>query len=180
MNKPVMLPWAQAVWQRTDAKVAAWTAHALPPPAIDADDRTPYDAGALVSLAVALDVLSTRTRALDQGEDDPQVLARLTQITWEVGAQGAEQQASPERLLRLAESGAASERARISQAMCNELAKHASAAGAPATPGLTLGPASAPETVLASARRLQSAAKHVVQEACLNLATRSILDYRAI
>ena len=179
MNMPVMLPWAQTVWQRTSPTAASWTAHALPPPVLDAADRTPHDSGALISLAVALDVLSTRTRVLEDSQD-PQVLAKLTQLTWEVGALAADKPASPTRLLDLAESSAASERARISADMCTELAKHASAAGVPPTPGLTLGPASDPTTVLASARRLEKAAKLVVQEACLNLATRSILDYRAI
>ena len=128
MNPSVMLPWAQTVWQRTSPTAASWTAHALPLPSLDINDRTPHDAGSLVSLAVALDVLSTRTRTL-QDAQDRQVLARLTELTWELGALASDPPTAPARLLQLAASGEATARAWVSQDMCTELAKHAAAAG---------------------------------------------------
>lgn len=144
-----------------------------PLPEVPIDDRGDYAPASLVSLAVALDVLSTLTRRMPT---DALILDGLAAILLHVSALGGASADAASKLVGYARTAAASERARLSQALAGQAQESGiTTVAAESVPG-----ASSPASVAAATHRLEAAAAILVRDARLLLAAQEGIDYRQV
>ncbi|MBI5511866.1 MAG: hypothetical protein HY903_24180 [Deltaproteobacteria bacterium] len=148
-----------------------------PHPSIPDEDRAHLDPEALLSAAVALDVLATRTRPI---RPDSDVLLHFAEALLAVGQLGGIDDAAKTRLLEHAASRSGQLRGLLSR----EVAARMQAAPRPvsevtAVTAATAITPSTPRTVAHAVHRIEKAAARVVAEARLRLEARErVLQYR--
>ena len=134
-----------------------------PWPSVPEEDREPLDLEALFGAAVALDVLTTRSKSIDA---EPAILSALTEALLAVAAEGAGEEL-PE-LLQLAAGEVGESRERLRQRWSD----------ADGDDPLLL-PQSTPHSVANALRRLEAGGRAVIREACLLLAALEQTRYTA-
>ena len=137
-----------------------------PAPSIPDADRPPFEARALTSVAVALDVLSTLTRKIPEGST---ILADLTAALLEVGTLGGIDDLAEERLLAHAGSRAGQARAALGRQVVSRMQALPLPVTEHTATAITLTVSSTPRAVTKAVRRIESAAAVVVREARLRL-----------
>jgi len=123
-SSPESTPPAQdaLVARLTTPPLAGATLPFRPSPSIPVTDRTPLALPALVSGAVALDVLTTGLKHLTSG---PQILADLNELLLTVGALGGIDATAQERLVAHAHGPAGQMRGRLAMTLAARLTQPA-------------------------------------------------------
>ncbi|MEM6533756.1 MAG: hypothetical protein AAF654_14125 [Myxococcota bacterium] len=134
-----------------------------PWPSVPEEDREPLDVEALLGGAVAIDVLTTRSKTVTAG---PTILSDLTEILVAVGAEGGHEHLG--ELVELAASAVGASRERLRERWSN----------AESADPLLL-PQSTPAAVSQALRRLEAGGEAVIREACLLLDALSSTRYTA-
>jgi hypothetical protein len=137
-----------------------------PHPSIPETDRRTLDSRALMSLAVALDVLATLSRQVEGGDT---VLADLTAALLQVGTLGGIDSKAEERLLSYAASRAGQIRATLSRQVASSMRAQPMAAAEVTGTGVTVAVLSTPRAVSRAVRRIEAATDVVLREARLRL-----------
>lgn len=164
----IVLPWAPVRWMSPEpAKASASTSLLRDMPTIAPEDRGALVLQDLISLTVALDVISTWTKRL---ADDPTVLATLCQALRRF-AHLSHGDDDTETLLALAESHGGRARVHLAERLARTLAGHRTDLQHPLT---------SPRSVGAAARRLEAATVLLIKEAILRLAAKDALDSRQL
>ena len=140
-----------------------------PHPSIPDADRRALEPRALMSLAVALDVLATLTRQVAGGDT---ILADLTTVLLEVGALGGIDGAAEERLLSHAASRAGQIRATLSRQVASRMQAQPMVESEVTATAVTLAVPSTPRAVSRAVRRIEAATEVVLREARLRLEAR--------
>lgn len=148
-----------------DPALAALGLPLEPHPTLPDEDRAHLDEDHLVSLAVALDVLSTATTSL---QATPEVLQQLVQALIYVGRLGGLDLPRVQALLDFATGEAASRRTQLSDELFQCQSRAAGGEDG----------ASSPTSVLSATRDLERAAHLVVREAVLLLQAHEPIDYK--
>jgi hypothetical protein len=151
-------------------------AHALPfrpHPFIPDEDRTSLRRDALVSLAVVLDVLATRTRRIEATRT---LLTQLTAVLLDVGLLGGLDGSAIRRLLDHAANHVGHSRAALTRHLCECMFL----AGRSADSDQETSAASTPRAAGRALRRLEAAAQVVIQEATLRLEAQEGVEYRQV
>lgn len=156
---PFVLPWAPPAGEPAPKRLL------MPaPPSLPEADRPPLDEEDLVSAAVVLDVLATRTRALAAA---PTLLAEVGVTLAEVGALAG---MDAERLAALLAHAAGATGAGR-ESVCRRLRWLASPAGAETTDA---------RAVASALRRIERGAALVLREARLVLEASTAPDFRQV
>ncbi len=148
-----------------------------PLPTIPEDDRKPLNANALLCAAVALDVVTTRTMAI---EESPEILGELVESLMYLGGLGGLDEAAMERLLAYAQGRLGENRAALNRHAAGYMAAFPRPPDDTAEPtAMGGGPvASTPRAITKALKRLEAAAEVAVSEARLRLQARQAVEYR--
>jgi hypothetical protein len=177
----VLLAWASRAWAPhristppADGQTKSTGRLPLPPPTLPEEDTGSMQLEDLISLAVALDVLSTWTTPL---RARPEVLDDLTNTLLRVAAVGGEGAEEHIRsILALAAGPTGAGRAALTGSLAELLGGSPNVEGVP-VPGT---PFTTPGSVETAMRRVEAAARLVVREACLLLAAREAMESRHV
>ncbi|MEL6761108.1 MAG: hypothetical protein AAFP04_11985 [Myxococcota bacterium] len=165
----VALPWAQSALTSPEITTAAASMpqaiHGIAPPQVPESDRHPLDLDALVSATVALDVLISRTKRI---QEHPAMLVEITRVALDVGAHGGLEEQGAQELL-LAAMGAAGQ---CREKLCSAWARDREESSP------LLAPPTDPKTVAEAMRRLEDGARAAIGEVRLILDTVTEVDYR--
>jgi hypothetical protein len=168
--KRIRLPWAPRRWMTpVPSQPAATTSVTRDMPQLADGDRAALILEDLISLTVAMDVISTYTKHVT---DDGTVLANLCERLRRFAAlEHTNEEAGA--LLALAKSPAGRARALLSDRLARTVSRR--------SPDLmdTM-PLTTPKSVGNAARRLEAAAELLIREAILRLATKDALDQRQL
>ncbi len=129
-----------------------------PWPSVPEEDREPLDLDALLSAAVALDVLTTRSK---QVEARPTILSELAETAVSVGVEGGMGEAGLHELIQIASGPVGASRERLRETWSDPELQ-------PEGEEILL-PQSTPETVANALRRLERGGAAVLRESCLLL-----------
>lgn len=165
----VALPWAQSALTSPEITAAAAPTpqpmRGIAPPQVPESDRRPLDLDALVSATVALDVLISRTKQI---QEHPTMLVEITQVALDVGAHGGLEHQGTRELLLAAQGAAGQCREKLCSAWIRDRDER--------PPLLT--PPTDPKTVAEAMRRLEDGARAAIGEVRLILDTVTEVDYR--
>lgn len=162
-------------------RAAPSTAKGLPPelrarglpyepwPSVPEEDREPLDIDALLSAAVALDVLTTRTKPV---QERATILSELAEVSVSVGEEGGLGDGGLAELIAIAAGPVGTSRERLRQTWSDPELQ-------PEGEEILL-PQSTPATVANALRRLERGGSAVIREACLLLDALSETEYRQI
>lgn len=148
-----------------------------PHPSIPDEDRRATQTSAYVSVAVALDVMTTLTRKL---EDKRTVLSDLATVLLHVGRLGGIDGTAVERLLEHAESVTGRNRAFLTYRLAMNMqgaTTQPKETGSDDTQVAQVRPTT-PKTVALALRRIERAADRAINEACLRLEAHASVEYR--
>lgn len=140
-----------------------------PWPSVPEEDREPLDLDALLTAAVALDVLTTRSKLID---GRPTILSELVETTVSVGVEGGLGEAGLHELIAIASGPVGMSRERLRETWSDPELQ-------PEGEEILL-PQSTPQTVANALRRLESGGAAVIREACLLLDALAETRYESI
>ncbi len=148
-----------------------------PAPCIPEEDRGALMDEQLQALAVALDILTTLTKRMENAQSGDEVLPAWLRSLTQVGHLGGLSTSGLRKLITYAEGSAGEQREKLSAALMSALFAREQTASV----GLADGPAphpSSPAAVTRAITQLEDAAEHIIHDATLCLAAQEPVQYK--